>query len=125
MPDAETIETTEIDDTADTFPREYVEELRAESAQHRTRSKAAEEALTPLQERLFSALVEKSGRLADPTDLAFDAALLDDDALTAAIDSLVEAKPHLASRRVAGDIGQGAGEPKTDVSLAGLLSANA
>lgn len=114
-----------VDENADTFPRKYVEDLRTESAKHRTEAKEAREALEPLQRRLFETLVEKSGRLADPTDLAFDAALLDDAALTAAIDALLEAKPHLASRRVAGDVGQGAGEPVESFSLAGLLSATA
>ena len=115
----------EIDENADTFPREYVERLRAENAEHRTARKAAEEALTPLQQRLFEVLVEKTGRLADPTDLAFDAALLEDDALTTALDGLLEAKPHLASRTVSGDIGQGAGGSTKEFSLAGLLSAGA
>lgn len=111
---------------ADTFPREYVERLRTESAEHRTKAKEATEALEPLQRQVHALLVEKSGRLADPTDLAFDAAHLESEAaLTQAIDSLLEAKPHLASRRVAGDIGQGAGEPKQGVNLAGLLSAGA
>lgn len=109
----------------DTFPRAYVEELRAESAKHRTAAKEAAEALEPLQQRLFGLLVEKTGRLADPSDLAYDAALLDEEALTAAIDALLDTKPHLASRRVAGDIGQGAGTPTEDFSLAGILRASA
>lgn len=108
----------------DTFPRAYVEELRAESAKHRTAAKEAAEALEPLQQRLFTLLVEKTGRLADPSDLAFDAALLDE-GLDAAIDALLAAKPHLASRRVVGDIGQGAGTPVEDFSLAGILRASA
>lgn len=113
-------------ETADTFPRAYVEELRAESAKHRTSAKEAAEALEPLQRRLFSMLVEKTGRLADPTDLGFDAAFLEsEEALTTAIDELLTGKPHLASRRVVGDVGQGAGEPVDSFSLAGVLSAHA
>lgn len=121
----ETNETNETEQTEETtFSADYVKELREEAAGHRTRAKAAEEALSPLQARLFTMLVEKTGRLADPSDLPFDAALLEDEeALTGAIDALLEAKPHLASRRVVGDIGQGAGEPKADVDLAGLLRA--
>lgn len=119
-------EADQVDESGDTFPRKYVEELREESAKHRTAAKEAQEALEPLQQRLFAVLVEKTGRLADPTDLAFDPALLEsEEALTEAIDALLETKPHLASRRVAGDVGQGAGEPVEDVSLAGLLSAGA
>ena len=117
----------------DTFPREYVEKLRTESAGHRTAAKESREALDaatalhlPLQTRLHAALVAGSGRLADPTDLPFDVAHLEDDAaMTAAIDALLAAKPHLASRRVKDDIGQGAGVPKTEVSLAGMLAGRA
>ena len=67
-----------------------------------------------------------TGRLADPSDLAFDDAhLTDPDALTAAIDDLLARKPHLASRRVVGDVGQGAGKGDTPVDLAGMLRRNA
>jgi hypothetical protein len=118
----------------DTFSREYVEKLRAEAAKHRTarkeaedRATAAEAAVTGLQEQVFRFKVEQTGKLADPTDLGFDAALLEsDEALTGAIDELLASKPHLASRRVSGDAGQGAGEPNPgEVSLAGLLNINA
>lgn len=126
MPEPIEVEEPIVDENADTFPREYVEKLRTENAEFRTKAKAAEEALAPLQARLVTAAVEKTGRLADPSDLVFDPSYLDDEtALTAAIDALVESKPHLASRRVRDDIGQGAGEPNTEFNLAGLLSANA
>lgn len=121
-----TVETPPETETTDTFPRAYVEELRAESAKHRTAAKEAAEALEPLQQRLFSMLVEKSGRLADPSDLGFDAALLEsEDALTAAIDQLLASKPHLASRRVVGDVGQGVSAGAATVSLAGMLQERA
>ena len=112
----------------ETFPRKYVEELRAESAKHRTEAKEAKDSLLPLQQELFTMKVEKLGKLADPTDLAFDAALLtDEDALAAAVEKLLGDKPHLASRRVVGGIGQGAGTTNNngDGLLAGLLRANA
>jgi hypothetical protein len=51
-----------------------------------------------------------AGRLADPSDLDYDEAhLTDPDALNAAIDALLRAKPHMASRiPVPGtNIGQG------------------
>lgn len=119
-------ETVEEQQTGDTFPREYVEKLRQEAGDHRTAAKAATEALEPLQQRLHALLVAGSGRLADPSDLPFDAAHLDDeDALTTALDDLLARKPHLATRRVAGDVGQGAGTPKTGFSLAGLLASSA
>ncbi|WP_267309204.1 hypothetical protein [Mycobacterium barrassiae] len=62
---------------------------------------------------LFEARAAATGRLADPTDLPFNAELLDDaDAFTAAIDALLQAKPHLASRKPAwGDVGAGQGQP--------------
>lgn len=109
-------------DEPDTFPREYVEKLRKEAADARVKAKDRD----TLAERLHVALVAATGRLADPTDLPFDPEHLDDaDALSAAIDALVERKPHLASRRPIGDIGQGASTGIEPVSLAGILRANA
>lgn len=103
----------------ETFPREYVQDLRSENARYRDKAKTADQ----LAQRLHVALVAATGRLADPTDLPFDESHLadDGDALTAAIDDLLERKPHLKSRRVVGDVGQGAGGASTDVDLAGLL----
>lgn len=89
----------------DTFPREYVEQLRRESAADRVRAKRADD----LAARLHAAQVAATGRLADPRDLPFDEAHLDDqDALTAAIDALLADRPHLASRLPRGDVDQGA-----------------
>lgn len=107
----------------DTFPRAYVEELRRENARYRDRAKKADD----LAERLHRARVEATGRLADPTDLPYDDSLIeDDDALAGAIDALLEQKPHLASRRVSGDIGQGVGANGGQaVSLGAMLRANA
>ena len=89
--------------TGDTFPRDYVEKLRAENAENRVKAKRADD----LAHRLHEALTAATGRLQDPRDLQFDETHLDDpQALTTAIESLLEAKPHLASRRVVGDIGK-------------------
>jgi hypothetical protein len=86
------------------FPREVVEELRRENGKYRQRAQRADN----LAERLHLELVRATGRLADPTDLEFDEAHIDDaDALTDAIDELLTRKPHLATRRPSGDIGQG------------------
>jgi len=64
--------------------------------------------------------------LADPTDVPVAVELLDDpDGLTAAIDALLAAKPHLASRRPFGNIGQGASADGDTVNLAGILRSNA
>lgn len=90
--------------SAETFSRSYVEKLRRENAGYRERANRADE----LAQRLHTALVAATGRMADPTDLPFDAAHLDDDnALSTAIDELLSKKPHLATRRLFGDIGQG------------------
>ncbi len=110
------------DDTAETFPRDYVEKLRKEAADARVKAKRADD----LAARLHTALVAATGRLADPSDLPFDEAHLEDaDALTAAVDALVTAKPHLASRRPFGAIGQGATPSPAGVDLAGILRAGA
>lgn len=77
------------------------------------------------------ALAAQTGRLADPTDLAYERALLDDGGLpdagrvAAAVDALLERKPHLASRTPAGVVEQGARPEVAGVDLAGLLRAGA
>lgn len=108
---------------ADTFPREYVEKLRKEAAGHRDRAKRADD----FAHRLHTALVEATGRLADSRDLPYDESHLEDSqALSAAIDALLADKPHLATRKPAGNIGQGLmSEGAATVSLGGLLRANA
>ena len=113
----------EIDSKADTFSRAYVEKLRKESAGYRERARQADD----YAQRLHTALVSATGRLADPTDLPFDAANLDDEqALSGAIDELLTRKPHLASRRPFGDVGQGnRGGVSEPVNLADMLRARA
>ena len=100
-------------------PRSYVEKLRPESARYRERARNAD----AYAERLHVELVRATGRLADPTDLEFNEDNLDDpDALAAAVDDLLARKPHLASRRPTGEIGQGASPPAaSSVDLAALL----
>ncbi|CCC43395.1 hypothetical protein [Mycobacterium canetti] len=93
------------DEEPDTFPRSYVEELRQENGRYRQRAQQADQ----YAQRLHTELVRATGRLADPTDLPFDAEHLDDaDKMAAAIDDLLARKPHLVNRRPVGDIGQGA-----------------
>ncbi|MGV9827010.1 hypothetical protein [Gordonia sp. NPDC003429] len=116
-PDTELAD-SESETEPDTFDRAYVEKLRQENGKYRQRAQRADD----LARRLHRALVEQTGKLADPTDLAFDEDHLDDaDSLTAAIDTLLAAKPHLAARRVAGDIGQGASKSSDGVNLLGIL----
>lgn len=104
-------------DDADTFDRAYVEDLRKESAGYRTQ-------VRELQQQLHRLKVEQSGMLADPADLAFDPEhLADPAALTAAIDALLVAKPHLKARRF--DPAGAAQGPKSnsggDVSLVDIM----
>jgi hypothetical protein len=111
----------------ETFDRAYVENLRAEAAEHRVKGKRAD----AIAARLVTSLAASTGRLADPSDLPYDAALLDDDGVpdaakvTEAVEALLAAKPHLASRRPTGDVGQGARGEADGVSLAALLRAGA
>jgi hypothetical protein len=67
-----------------------------------------------------------TGRLADPTDLPFtedllDARLGDDTRAQAAVAELIERKPHLAARRLHGDVGQGARPVTPEMGLAAVL----
>lgn len=113
----------ETDSATNTFSRTYVEKLRRENASYRERANQADD----LAKRLHTALVTATGRLADASDLPFDAAHLDDaDALDAALDELLGRKPHLASRRPFGDVGQGnRGNSAEPVNLADMLRARA
>lgn len=106
----------------DTFPRHVVEKLRDENAKYRQRAARADD----LAHRLHTALVTATGKLHDPEDLPFDEEHLDDpEALAAAVDDLLARKPHLASRKPVGNIGQGASGSTSTVDLAGLLRARA
>ena len=88
----------------DVFPREYVEKLRRENAGYRDRAKRVDE----LEQQLHTALVAADGRLADPTDLPFNAEHLEDaESLNAAIAELISVKPHLKAQKFRGDIGMG------------------
>lgn len=113
----------EIDSDTDNFSRSYVEKLRRESAGYRERARLADD----YAQRLHTALVSATGRLADPSDLPFDAENLDDtERLSGAIDELLTRKPHLASRRPFGDVGQGnRGATAEPVNLADMLRARA
>lgn len=100
-----------------TFDAEYVTKLRDEAAKYRTKAKDRD----ALAQRLHAALVAADGRLQDPSDLNFDEAHLDGTALQDAITDLVTRKPHLAARKVAGDVGQGSRNGTGTVDLLGML----
>ncbi|MBI3227181.1 MAG: hypothetical protein HYZ39_19205 [Mycolicibacterium cosmeticum] len=98
----------EGDTGAHTFPRAVAEKLRKESATYRDRAKTAEARVDELSHALFQARVAATGKLADATDIAYNAKLIDDpEALVVAIDDLLSRKPHLKARSTTGDIGQG------------------
>lgn len=117
------VETDEVPEAEpETFPRAYVEDLRKENGKYRTRAQQAD----ALAQRLHVALVAATGRLQDATDLPFDEShLASEEALTAAVEALLVNKPHLASRKTFGNIGQGPSAVASDVSLAGLLRGSA
>lgn len=121
-PVSDEITDSESESEPDTFPRSYVEQLRQENGRYRQRAQRADE----LAHRLHRALVEQTGKLADPTDLPFSEDHLSDDGslIREAIDELLTAKPHLAARRIAGDIGQGATKPSDGVNLLSILRGN-
>lgn len=104
-----------------TFPAEYVQELRQEAADYRTRSKS-------MATQLVQAWAAVDGRLLDPTDLPLSAVevaedgAISRDAVIAAIDALVKAKPHLAAQRPA-PIPQGVKQESEPVSLMRILQA--
>lgn len=106
----------------DTFPREYVEKLRDENAKYRQRAQKADD----LAHRLHNALVTASGRLQDASDLPYEESHLDDpEALETAISELLAKKPHLGSRKPAGNIGQGVSSSTDAVDLAAMMRARA
>lgn len=109
-----------------TFDRQYVEKLRKEAGDHRVKAKEQEEVIDGLKRRLFLNEVKGLGKLADPTDLPYDAELVDDpDKLKEAVDDLLARKPHLGRRVPQGDAGLGVGsEHSTGVDLLGMMRSN-
>lgn len=108
------------DEQADTFPREYVEKLRKEAGDARTRAKRADD----LAAALWAAQVAATAQLADPTDLPMpeDVDPLDPEAARTAVAELLAVKPHLAARVPRGFVGQGqTPTPPAPRSLGGLL----
>lgn len=128
-PDRETEEPAEDDVSRETSEseepaeRSEVGKLRRESANYRTRLRESEQRADELARELVAARIRESGRLADPTDLDPDPALLEDGALDAAIDDLIERKPHLKARSF-GDVGQHDRAASDGVSLGSLLRNN-
>lgn len=111
-----TPDSSDSESDQETFPRKVVEDLRQENGRYRQRAQQAD----AYAQRLHTELVRATGRLADPTDLPYDEDhLADPDKMVAAVADLLDRKPHLASRKPSGDIGQG-GRGSGDAPL-GLL----
>lgn len=113
---------------AQTFDKDYVEKLRKEAAEARTKAKRADELAARLLEATIASAT--SGILADASDLranVSDEDLLDDDGLPdpekikTAASELAQRKPHLADRRPAGNVDQGARPQPESVDLAGMI----
>jgi hypothetical protein len=116
---------------AETFPREYVEQLRKENADRRKRAEELEGRNARLVAGLLRAEVVADGRLADPANLlegAAAAALVGEDGapdpekVKDAVTELLARKPHYA-KRISGDVGQGArpGPADPNEELWGLI----
>lgn len=104
---------------------DQIAEVRREAAGYRTKLRDTEAQLRRVQSELFRAKVAATGRLADASDMPVNVELLDDgDALDAAIDELLQSKPHLKARSFGG-IGQGEKSERSSVSLGGMLRRNA
>lgn len=87
------------------FDREYVQELRSESAGHRKRATEAEKAVEDLRRKLWSHEVAALGLLADPDDLPYDSeAAGDPEAVKAAAEALIARKPHMARTSTSGPL---------------------
>lgn len=113
----------------DTFPRPYVERLRARSAGYRARAKQAEGRTGELERALFTERVARLDILADPTDLPYDAELLEDpDALAEAVRQLVKDRPHYRRRGTLDGAGTGSRDragTSDGVSLTGIMRGQA
>jgi hypothetical protein len=107
----------------DTFPRDYVEKLRKESADYRTRAQRAEEAEKRLHDLAVAQAV--SGILVSADELHWREEFADPDGwpdhdkIRAAAEDLVQQRPYLG--RPSGDVGQGRHDDEQEVSLLGLL----
>lgn len=94
-------------DTDGNGESEALAKVRREAKNLRDRAKAAEAQVDQLSRQVFALKVAALDKFADPSDFAYDADLVDDDeALAAAVDELLERRPHYAKPRY-GSVGQG------------------
>ena len=109
IPDTDTADADTDTAESDTGEgRTPLEKVRSEARNLRERAKAAETRADELARALFTARVNATGKLSDATDLEYNADILDDsEGIAAAIEALIETKPHLKARKVSGGVGQG------------------
>ncbi|CAN5888195.1 hypothetical protein BH10ACT9_BH10ACT9_35530 [soil metagenome] len=99
---------TEAETELDELTREKLTKLRNEARNLRDRAKNAEARADTLARELFTARVTATGKVENPTEIAYNADLLDDtDAFNAAIDAAIGERPYIGKRRATGDVGQG------------------
>jgi len=109
------------------FPLTYVQELRQEAAEHRTRAARADTYRDALRAAVLDAA--SAGALREPLPWSDDydnpeTGLPDAERIAAAVEELAAAKPWLA--KPSGDVGQGfRGEESDTVNLAEVLRAGA
>lgn len=97
----------------------------AEAAKYRRQRNEARQLAEDYGRRLFTELVRSSGKLTDATDMPYSEELLENpEELAAAIDDLIEQKPHLKARQFQ-NIGQHGRAERPGVSLADILRNNA
>jgi hypothetical protein len=108
--------------SADTFPREYVEQLRAEAAEHRVKAQRAEDLsarlLAATKQNVVGDILRSTSDLPDGDYLDQDG-LPDEAKIRAAAVELIQTKPWLARPR--GEVGQGPRPQPESVSLGALL----
>jgi hypothetical protein len=121
------VEPTGQTEPEQTFDAEYVKSLRAEAAEYRVKAKRAD----ALAQQAVTAMVTADGRLIDPSDLPYSDDMTKKDgtidavALSAAIDALIKAKPHLARKRPTAPISQGVRPSKAEPNLLQIIQSGA
>lgn len=120
-------EENQEDVSRETFSRDYVERLRDRSAGYRLRARESEQRVSELERALFNERLQRLDLVVDVDAVPYDATLLENESdLVEHVERILENKPYLRRRRVAGDIGQHSDRDSRDgFSLLGALRHNA
>ena len=116
----------------ETFPAEYVRELREENASRRIEAKEATERAATLSRVALEHAVERSATslktpadlllYVEPADLVGEDGLPDPEKIADAVRNLLEQRPYLDARKPEGDIDQGRrGEQQKVFDLSRML----